>query len=121
MSSTVQNKADLKTWFERVKNAKSRKEVLAILDDFRKEDWTNEERSQMGHLYTRMLEVLGEDADDDTKTSAAAKDTTAASKSGSAGSSPAPGSKSDAVLEDPFISADENQPADDGPVWYEKM
>lgn len=46
---------DLGTWMERVNKCRRQKEVFAILDDFRKQNWTDEECSQMGRHYIRVI------------------------------------------------------------------
>lgn len=53
------SKTDIKAWLERVKSARSRKEIFAILDEFRDGEWTDGERVQMSHLYMRMIEIVG--------------------------------------------------------------
>ena len=50
---------DFITWTTRVTKASSAKEVFALLDEFRKADWTDEERSRMAKVYMRVLDRVG--------------------------------------------------------------
>ncbi|HNH76781.1 MAG: hypothetical protein SFV17_12105 [Candidatus Obscuribacter sp.] len=79
---------DLQAWFKRIRDAKTRSEVFAILDEFRPLPWADEERSQMAKLYIRLLDYLPDDSG-----------AVASAASG----------------------AQDEKPANDGPVWYEKM
>jgi len=45
----------LGTWMDRVSRCSGRKEVFALLDEFRKQTWTDEECSQMGKHYIRVI------------------------------------------------------------------
>ncbi|HEY9786417.1 MAG TPA: hypothetical protein V6D17_13500 [Candidatus Obscuribacterales bacterium] len=115
-ATTEKTTADLNAWLERVKSAQSRKAVFAILDEFRKEEWTDEQCSKMAHLYIRVLPMLPPDSDSDTASGAVP-----------AGQAVASTSKADEKRSDDSpLAADEDADsdsgnADDGPVWYEKM
>jgi len=52
---------DLTPWLNKVKAAATRAEVFAVLTDFRKLDWTDEQCSVMAKLYIRRLDKLGDD------------------------------------------------------------
>lgn len=52
---------DLQTWMNKVTRAQSRAEILAILDEFRVIEWSDEQRSQMAKLYMRLLLALPDD------------------------------------------------------------
>lgn len=47
--------ADLPVWMDRVSRCSTRKQVLSVLDDFRKQTWTDDECSQMGRHYIRLI------------------------------------------------------------------
>lgn len=51
--------ADLSAWLSRVGQAASAREVFQLLEDFRKQDWTDEERSKMAKQYIRILDKVG--------------------------------------------------------------
>lgn len=56
---------DLNPWITRVQKAKNAKEVFGIMDEFRKEDWTNEDRARIAKIYVRVLEKVGAPAPED--------------------------------------------------------
>ena len=85
---------ELESWFAKVKQARSHREVFSILDEFRKGEWDDAQRSKMAKLYIRVLENLGAPDSDDL----AAASAESAKNTGSG-----------------------NTPVNDGPVWYEKM
>jgi len=49
---------DLATWIEKLKSAKNRTELFAMLDSFRVLEWTDEQRSSIAKLYMRLIDVL---------------------------------------------------------------
>ena len=53
---------DLTPWLNKVKQAGSRSEVLSLLDEFRKLEWTDAQCSSMSKLYIRIIERLGDDS-----------------------------------------------------------
>jgi len=55
---------NLEDWLKRVQNARSREEVLTILNEFRALDWTDEQCAAMAHSYMRVLENTKESAQD---------------------------------------------------------
>ncbi|MBS1954966.1 MAG: hypothetical protein JST89_12325 [Cyanobacteria bacterium SZAS-4] len=64
-SSTI----DLSTWVEKLKSARNRNELFAMLDSFRVLEWTDEQRASIAKLYMRLIDVLPHDesaASDDT-------------------------------------------------------
>ena len=87
---------DLDVWLGKIKQARSHREVFAILDEFRKNDWADDQCSKMSRLYMRILENLGPAAADDNADLA----NSALSAQAAAGT---------------------GVPVNDGPVWYEKM
>lgn len=54
----------LHDWLGRVSKAGTRKEIFAILDQFRKSSWTDEECAQMSKHYIRMIELVKPDPSD---------------------------------------------------------
>lgn len=83
---------DLNIWLARVKQATSRAQMFKILDEFRKHEWTDVQCQTMSHLYMRLLQFF-EDEEDPTDTTGG----------------------------DAAATATGGVPANDGPVWYEKM
>jgi hypothetical protein len=49
---------DLNAWIAKLKLARSHKQMFALLDEFRKGEWTDEERSKIAHIYIRLLDNL---------------------------------------------------------------
>jgi hypothetical protein len=49
---------DLANWIEKLKTAKNRTELFAMLDSFRVLEWTDEQRSTISKLYMRLIDVL---------------------------------------------------------------
>lgn len=92
---------DVKVWLERLSRAKTKSEIYAILDEFRPLNWTDEQRSAVSRFYMRMLEGIGFSSDEDAGSAAGAA---AGAGAGAAAGAAKPGA-----------------PANDGPVWYEKM
>jgi hypothetical protein len=64
--------ADLSAWMERVNRCKNRTEVFALLDDFRKQSWTDEECSQMAKHYIRIVSAMPDDTSSADKAKATA-------------------------------------------------
>jgi hypothetical protein len=54
----------LHDWLARVSKAGTRKEIFAVLDQFRKSSWTDEECAQMSKHYIRMIELVKPDPSD---------------------------------------------------------
>lgn len=110
---------DLNIWLARVKQAKTRKEVFRILDEFRKQEWTDVQCQTMSHLYIRMIDLMPPEEDDTPAEVAAAKvaDDTAAGAAApaAAGVAAAVGAEGEAGGEPKKAVVNE------GPVWYEKM
>ncbi|MFX5214482.1 hypothetical protein ABTC92_18660, partial [Acinetobacter baumannii] len=63
---------DLDGWLAKVKQARSHSEVFAILDDFRKEDFADDQRSKMAKMYMRILENLGPETKSESELAAVA-------------------------------------------------
>jgi hypothetical protein len=97
---------DIKDWLSKIKFARSRNEVFAILDKFRPLEWTDEDRATMSKTYIRFLSLLG-----DTTPDAPAQPDQAAKPAAD---------QSKTVAEAPLDEV-ADEPVDDGPVWYEKM
>jgi hypothetical protein len=53
---------DLNSWLNRIRQAETRAQVFAVLDEFRPLSWSDEERSQMAKLYIRLLDGLPQDS-----------------------------------------------------------
>lgn len=83
----------LEDYVQKILKTKSATELLKILAEFRKGDWNDIERQKVSHTYMRVLDNIMKNSPDEVKNAAAA----AAAASSSAA------------------------PANDGPVWYEKM
>lgn len=129
-NSDVDKNKDLNIWLARVKQAKTRKDVFKILDEFRKFEWTDVQCQTMSHLYMRMIDLMPPEEDVYEVASVAMKEDT---KSG--GAVPAPAAAPDAAPAAAAATA-EGTPAavgaegeggekkaviNEGPVWYEKM
>jgi|GEM_PF-668982 len=110
---------DLNIWLARVKQAKTRKEVFRILDEFRKHEWTDVQCQTMSHLYIRLVDLMPPEEDDappEEAPAAAADDTkSGASAPATAGVGAAVGAEGEAGGEPKKAVVNE------GPVWYEKM
>lgn len=50
---------DIKIWIARVQQAPEATKVFQVLNEFRKLDWTDEERVRMSKIYMRVLERVG--------------------------------------------------------------
>jgi hypothetical protein len=87
MSSSI----DLSAWVEKIKAARNRTELFAMLDEFRILEWTDEQRASIAKLYMRLLSVLPQEEAADAQ-SASDKKSNAA-----------------------------HQAEEDEEVWYEKM
>lgn len=84
---------DLNIWLARVKQAQTRAAMFKTLDEFRKHEWNDVQCQTMSHLYMRLLQFFeGEEDPSDTT-----------------------GGEQEAA------AATGGVPANDGPVWYEKM
>lgn len=64
---------DLNAWTAKLKTAQSHKQMFAMLDEFRKGEWTDEERSKIAHTYIRLLDNLQPAVDSDGAADAAAE------------------------------------------------
>ncbi len=118
MSADVDKNKDLNLWLARVKQAKTRKDVFRILDEFRKFEWNDVQCQTMSHLYMRMIDLMPPEEDDsevEVASVAVAPDT-------AAGAAAATGVAA-AVGADATEAGGEPQKAviNEGPVWYEKM
>jgi hypothetical protein len=132
---------DLDVWLAKIRQTRSHAEVFAILDEFRKQKWDDEQCSKMARLYMRMLDNFGpvrndedsvteekassSDKKKDGKDAKESKESKAARESqakeavaaGVATSgAPAPGGADEIK---PVTTG--TTPVNDGPVWYEKM
>lgn len=61
---------DLNSWIARVQKASNAKDVFGILKEFRKEQWTDDERARMAKAYIRVLERVGAPPPDETAAAA---------------------------------------------------
>lgn len=98
---------ELDVWLAKIKQARSHREVFAILDDFKKFDWEDAQCSKMSRLYMRILENLGMANADDNLHEAPANSAAAVTAQLAVAGSKATDSAAGVV--------------NDGPVWYEKM
>ncbi len=121
-NSDVDKNKDLNIWLARVKQAKTRKDVFRILDEFRKFEWTDVQCQTMSHLYMRVLDLLlpEEDVSDVEVASVSIADDTAGGAAAAAGVAAAAAA---VVGADSTEAGGEPQKAviNEGPVWYEKM
>jgi hypothetical protein len=54
-----QETLDLNGWITRVQGAKRTEDVFAILDEFRRLEWSDEDRAAMAKVYVRLVQRLG--------------------------------------------------------------
>lgn len=85
------SKLDIDSWVARIQKTRSGTELLRILAEFRKHEWTDLERQKVSHTYMKVLETILSSSGEQLKKAQEAA-TAAANASGN-----------------------------DGPVWYEKM
>lgn len=52
---------DVKPWLTRIANAKTRREILQIMEEFRVQEWTDNQCSTVAKLYMRLLLALPDD------------------------------------------------------------
>jgi len=123
-NTDVDKNSDLNIWLARVKQAKTRKDVFKILDEFRKFTWTDVQCQTMSHLYIRMIDLMPPEVSDEPLevASVAIADDTAGGVSAAAGTGAGAGAGAGTA----GVELDENgQPKkaviNEGPVWYEKM
>lgn len=64
---------DLNPWLTRMRKVQSRSELMAILDEFRPLEWTDEQRSAVSRLYMRLLDSLAVEEVPDEDAAVAAK------------------------------------------------
>lgn len=81
-------------WVTRIQKTRSSKDLIKILEDFRKYDWHELERQKVSHAYMRVLDVILNSPEEKALRKKEEAAAAAAADSG---------------------------PANDGPVWYEKM
>jgi hypothetical protein len=99
---------DLPDWIAKLKQARRREDMFAILDEFRKHEWTDEQCSTVGRLYIRLLDGLKTNVDESVPTVTGKKKELAPAAA--------------AVAAQQQVSADGDLESEaDGPVWYEKM
>ena len=89
----VQSNQNIDEWVARVQKTRSSKELLKILEEFRKYDWHDLERQKVSHTYMKVLDVILNSPEEKALRKQAEEAAAAASSSS----------------------------ANDGPVWYEKM
>ncbi len=106
-------------WLTKIKQARKRDELFAILDDFRIGEWTDEQRATVGRLYIRLLENMQPSAGAPPP-SAGKMPVAAASGSAKAGANGGTGPDGGAGAATVKAPAGGESEAD-GPVWYEKM
>lgn len=88
-----QSNQNIDEWVARVQKTLSSKELLKILEEFRKYDWHDLERQKVSHTYMKVLDVILNSPEEKALRKQAEEAAAAASSSS----------------------------ANDGPVWYEKM
>lgn len=50
--------ADIELWLARIQKTRSAKELLLILEQFRKLEWTDLERQRISHTYMKVLDTI---------------------------------------------------------------
>jgi hypothetical protein len=91
----AQSNDNVDVWVARIQKTRSSKELLKILEEFRKFEWHDLERQKVSHTYMKVLDVILNSPEEKAlRKEAEAAAAAAAASSGS---------------------------ANDGPVWYEKM
>lgn len=45
-------------WVKRIQKTRNSRDLLRLLDEFRKFDWTEVERQRVSHTYMRVLDVI---------------------------------------------------------------
>ena len=116
MTEVDKNK-DLNIWLARVKQAKTRKDIFRILDEFRKFEWTDVQCQTISHLYIRMIDLMPPEEEEAPVevASVSIADDTAAGAGVAAAAAAAVGAETDANGEPKKAVINEV------PVWYEKM
>lgn len=51
-------KETIDDWVVRIQKTRSSRELLKLLEQFRKHDWTDQERQKVSHTYMRVLDVI---------------------------------------------------------------
>lgn len=72
MSTDVDKNSDINIWLARVKQAQTRKDVFKILDEFRKQTWTDVQCQTMSHYYMRIIDLMPPEVNDESEDAAAA-------------------------------------------------
>jgi len=54
-------------WVTRIQKTRSSRDLLRLLAEFRKFEWTDVERQRISHTYMRVLDVILKTAGDDLK------------------------------------------------------
>ncbi len=57
----AETKDAVEEWVARIQKTRKSRELLQILKDFRKGDWTDIERQRVSHTYMRVLDVILKD------------------------------------------------------------
>ena len=100
---------ELQDWIAKIKQARRREDMFAILDEFRKHEWTDEQCSTVGRLYIRLLDGLKSNVDE-----------TAAAVTGKK-KEPVPAAAAASATQQQVSANGDAESELDGPVWYEKM
>ena len=103
---------ELPDWITKLKQARSREEVFAILEQFRAQEWTDEQRATVSRLYIRLLEGLKSKGDGPVPAPSQAKEPAPAL---------APALVTAGAAQTDHVPDGDGESEEDGPVWYEKM
>ncbi len=115
-NTDVDKNKDLNIWLARVKQAKTRKDVFKILDEFRTYEWTDVQCQTMSHFYMRMIDLMPVDEGNDLEVASfSIADDTTSGAAAAAGVAAALGTETGEAGEPKKAVINE------GPVWYEKM
>lgn len=55
----TQEKQDLNIWLNKIRQQKTQQDIFQLMDEFRRFEWTDEERSAAGKAYMRVLDTVG--------------------------------------------------------------
>ncbi len=63
----AETKASVDDWVTKIQQTRNGRELLKILEQFRKLDWTDQERQKVSHTYMKVLDVILKSSQDTLK------------------------------------------------------
>lgn len=54
----AETKTSVDEWVTRIQKTRNGRDLLKLLEQFRKFDWTDQERQKISHTYMRVLDVI---------------------------------------------------------------